>query len=609
MADQYQEKNYFITAESELYCNEDFKKKKNPWRYKKTNKPKNRHNIIITAVVPVIILFVLFWRTAAYPFIIFEQEIAFNTDNTISIQGSFDTENIHLYDSKNKAVMYTTGVDYIITQQTQKVVIQRLEGGVIPPRGMVFVYINGKDKGAASKDQSDKTNIVAEVNAESLTYKELLKQYNLFFVISGYSEQYRQQITLESYLDHQYIFEILLLQDASKMGIGAAGPDEVDQQKEIYLSETGQTEDTLSSKLRKAGLSMEDADQLFEKNLIINRLSKKKFGDIEISDEEAREFYNSKPEYFNVPDRVTASQILICHNESLRCNSDLTRQEAKELAEHIRTLATPENFADLARQYSMDTTAPDGGDLGYIYKGVAVPAFEDAAFNLDVGDISDLVETDFGYHIIYVTDKKESHVTTFEEAKESIKKDLKVERIQSELLTYSEELRTKADIKIYAIESNKATVPVEAEVQESAVTGNTSSSSSEFHTFKDTGEDICRNDRGLPLIILFTASGCSHCKWIGDTFDSTVMEYVEKGLIEAHHYEIDTNDDLLTAAVETEIPQSHLEIGQRRNPEGNVPYFNFGCKYDRIGNGYEEQDDLSAEAREIRQVIDTLLIK
>jgi len=118
----------------------------------------------------------------------------------------------------------------------------------------------------------------------------------------------------------------------------------------------------------------------------------------------------------------------------------------------------------------------------------------------------------------------------------------------------------------------------------------------------------------LPQIFLFTTPNsesrvnCSHCKWIGGTFDSTVKEYVEKGLIEAHHYEIDTNDDLLTAAVETEIPQSYLEMGQRRNSKGYMPYFNFGCKYDRIGNGYEEQDDLDSEAKEIRQVIDSLLI-
>jgi hypothetical protein len=77
--------------------------------------------------------------------------------------------------------MYTAGVDYFITQKTREAVIQRLEGGIIPPRGMVFVYIDEKDMGAALKDQSDIANIVAEVNGESLTYEELLKQYNLFF--------------------------------------------------------------------------------------------------------------------------------------------------------------------------------------------------------------------------------------------------------------------------------------------------------------------------------------------------------------------------------------------------------------------------------------------
>ena len=121
------------------------------------------------------------------------------------------------------------------------------------------------------------------------------------------------------------------------------------------------------------------------------------------------------------------------------------------------------------------------------------------------------------------------------------------------------------------------------------------------------GVDICTNNKGLPIVILFSKPGCSHCKWIGETFDTVVMEYVKKGLVEAHHYDIETNDDLLTPELETEIPLKHLKIKDQSGLGGPVPYFNFGCRYDRIGNGYQAQDDLFAEEMEMRSVIDALL--
>jgi hypothetical protein len=184
--------------------------------YKMINKQEIRPKIIIANIVPILILLILFWRTAAYPY----QE-----------------------------------------------------------------------------------NIVAEINGESLTYERLLKQYNIFLVMSGPPEQTREKITLELYLG-RYILEILMIREATKIGLKAAGPDDVRRQKQMYLSTTGQTEDTLSANLIKAGFSMEDADRFFQKAFIIDTLYNKKFGDIEISDEEAQKFYSGNPGYFNVPDRI-----------------------------------------------------------------------------------------------------------------------------------------------------------------------------------------------------------------------------------------------------------------------------------------------------------------
>jgi thiol-disulfide isomerase/thioredoxin len=130
---------------------------------------------------------------------------------------------------------------------------------------------------------------------------------------------------------------------------------------------------------------------------------------------------------------------------------------------------------------------------------------------------------------------------------------------------------------------------------------------SPFPTFMKTDLAPCTDDGGRPLILLFSAPSCSHCQWVGGVFDLVAGEYADQGLVAAHHYDVETGDDLLTEAVETGIPEVHLSIGKRGDPDGYMPYFNFGCRYHRIGTGYEKEDDLSAEAEEMRRVIEALL--
>ena len=117
---------------------------------------------------------------------------------------------------------------------------------------------------------------------------------------------------------------------------------------------------------------------------------------------------------------------------------------------------------------------------------------------------------------------------------------------------------------------------------------------------------IC-TENGKPVIELYSTTWCPHCKWIKDTFDSVAKEYVAAGKIVAHHWEIDTGDDTLTAANETKVPDSELAAYKQFNPDGSIPTFVFGCKYYRIGNGYESQNNLTAETNEFRRVIDTLI--
>ncbi|MCB9358722.1 SurA N-terminal domain-containing protein [Candidatus Woesearchaeota archaeon] len=125
-------------------------------------------------------------------------------------------------------------------------------------------------------------------------------------------------------------------------------------------------------------------------------------------------------------------------------------------------------------------------------------------------------------------------------------------------------------------------------------------------TFDATGDETCMED-GKPVIRMFSTSTCPHCNWIKDTFDATVKEYVDNGDIVAYHWQLDKKDDLLTPEVEGVLPQDEIAIYQKYNPEGSVPTFVFGCKYLRIGTGYESQDDLASEEAEFRKLIDELI--
>lgn len=131
---------------------------------------------------------------------------------------------------------------------------------------------------------------------------------------------------------------------------------------------------------------------------------------------------------------------------------------------------------------------------------------------------------------------------------------------------------------------------------------------SSIQTFSSVpGSDgVCTED-GKPVIRLYSTTWCSHCRWIGSTYDAVVKMYIDLGLIVAHHWEVDTGDDTLTDQVEEEVPDSELAIFYDINPERSIPTFVFGCKYYRIGNGYGEEDGLESEAAEFEAVIEALL--
>lgn len=143
--------------------------------------------------------------------------------------------------------------------------------------------------------------------------------------------------------------------------------------------------------------------------------------DITVDDEQIKDYYEANMEKFKQPEQVKASHIL------LKVEDPKKEEEVKKKAHDIyKKLKEGKDFSKLASQYSQDPGSKDkGGDLGYFERGKMVKEFEEVAFTLNPGEISEPVKTQFGYHIIKVEDKKPEGTKTLEEAKEEIIKILK----------------------------------------------------------------------------------------------------------------------------------------------------------------------------------------
>lgn len=142
---------------------------------------------------------------------------------------------------------------------------------------------------------------------------------------------------------------------------------------------------------------------------------------------------------------------------------------------------------------------------------------------------------------------------------------------------------------------------------DSGATGETTEPTQlEGSTFLQLTDNVCADSEGKPYVILFSTTWCPHCTWIKDTFDSLADEgFADQ--INLMHWELDTGDNTLTPEIETEVPAEFMSMYRTYNPRGSIPTFVFGCKYIRIGNGYESSDGLDAELEDFKLVINELL--
>jgi len=214
-----------------------------------------------------------------------------------------------------------------------------------------------------------------------------------------------------------------------------------DQQKKIVeqaIEKRLLSKEAIDSGIEKDPLYKSTLEKM-KKDLALEIWMKKEFEKIKVSDKEIKEFYDKNSKMFKQPEMVKAKHILV-----------KTEAEAKKIINELKKAKNlKDSFVKLAAKKSIGPSGPNGGELGWFDRSKMVKPFADAAFKLKKGEFTKTpVKTQFGYHVIYVEDKKAAKTMPLEKAKANIEQSLKVQAFQKHMKEIAKKLKEKADIKL-----------------------------------------------------------------------------------------------------------------------------------------------------------------
>ncbi len=237
----------------------------------------------------------------------------------------------------------------------------------------------------------------------------------------------------------------LLWQEAQKKNFIAKDEDvqtAMSQAKDSFPSE-----DDFKLRLTQIGYTEEGYTQILRQRLSVRELVEKDISQgLSVSDDEIHGYYQSNPEEFKAPEQIRARHILVDVDPGA---NDTEHEDAKKKIEDILNQAKDgTDFAELAKTHSEAESRFKGGDLGFFSRGQMVKPFEEAAFALKPGEISQVVQTQFGYHIIKVEEKKEPHILTLKDTQEQIRRFLYSRKVQDAVRKRVSILREQSNVEI-----------------------------------------------------------------------------------------------------------------------------------------------------------------
>ncbi|MCC3373410.1 peptidylprolyl isomerase [Cohnella sp. REN36] len=281
---------------------------------------------------------------------------------------------------------------------------------VIAVVALAFVLVRGTGGGGMNE-------AVGKLDGKTITKSELYDEM----------EKQNGKEQLASLLD-QYMTLKLIKLEADKAG-AKVGQADVDKEIASIKEKNGFTSDAqLESALASSGMTLESFREQIQTQVELRAVFEKRTAPKE---DDLKAYYEKNKENFGTPEEVKASHILL---------------ETKEEAEAVlKQLKSGGDFAKLAQEKSIDPGSKDnGGDLGFFPKGRMNEPFETAAFNLKKGEMSGVVESPNGYHIIKLTDRKEAAIPSYEEVKNEVKNAFLDEKINEGASEWIDEAKKTA---------------------------------------------------------------------------------------------------------------------------------------------------------------------
>lgn len=242
------------------------------------------------------------------------------------------------------------------------------------------------------------------------------------------------------------IFETLLRQDARRLGITVRDEEIMSTIKDNLKRKNIQMDDFMEV-LAKEGMPFEKYKDGMKSELIKSKIIQREIRPtIAISKEEIGSYYREHRQEYEGKERVRLQQILFVVPEN---SSPETKGQIRENANNIlKRLKNGESFEMLAGQYSQGPAAKEGGDVGFVEKGVIFPAVDAVAFRLKVGEISEVIESPLGFHIIKIADKKGGSSTSLTAVRDEIEEKIFRDKTEKKFTEYMENLRKKAYLEI-----------------------------------------------------------------------------------------------------------------------------------------------------------------
>ncbi|MFO7936954.1 MAG: peptidylprolyl isomerase [Kiritimatiellia bacterium] len=287
-----------------------------------------------------------------------------------------------------------------------------------------------------------------KVNGQIITEDAI--QFELQRIVQFYSQNGVPEEQLKSQLPQlvdqareQAVGTKLLMDQASKMNTEVSD-EEIEEQLNKVIEQVGGA-DAFQKALEQQQINEEIFRAQLKQGCRVDKLIQDAVKTVcDPTEDELKKYYEEHKDDFRKGERVLAQHILVSPDGSEETSKTTARQKISDIRERVSDGA---DFSDEAAAHSMCPSGKEGGSLGWFGRGMMVPEFDQTVFNMNVGDVSDIVETQFGYHLIYKTDHEAAAEATYEDARPKILELLRHSRRGKAVTDYVESLKAEAEVE------------------------------------------------------------------------------------------------------------------------------------------------------------------